>query len=53
MKEQRVIATKCGLNLSSNAEQLEIEIELKLKIKGMGCKKIGRNRDALLPFKCF
>ena len=31
--ERRAIATKCGLNLSSNAEQLEIEIELKLKIE--------------------
>ena len=33
LKEQRGIATQCGLNLSSNAEQLEIKIELKLKIE--------------------
>ena len=31
--ERRAGATKCGLNLSSNAEQLEIKIELKLKIE--------------------
>ena len=31
--ERRAGATKCGLNLSSNAEQLEIVIELKLKIE--------------------
>ena len=53
--------TKCGFrHLPLDAEKLDFPLRwllihncCRITGKGMGCKKIGRNRDALLPFECF